>query len=125
MEVCQNRHWIITSLDGALSESNWNEIIEVYISDTCFTIKTWTFIQEGATELTGAWPASVDTVEPYTYNVDNVTAPFSVRYAFSGALNTANPQMSEHGGALTYGEDFYVSPNFYKCFFKGSVENSI
>jgi len=65
------------------------------------------------------WPEDPLTLNTYDYNVQNETAPFTVRYTFNGQANTENPQVQE--GAYTWGEDFYVEPAFHKCFFKDCI----
>ena len=76
-----------------------------------------TLINETAGETWG----DENTMDPFTYSVDKDTAPFSVKYLFNGKDNTENPQLDEFSGAYTYGESYFVQPNFFKCFFKDCI----
>ena len=81
-----------------------------------------THVNNGTDLSNGTWPSDVLTIEPYSYHVDKDKSPFSVKYAFSGKDNTENPQIDpKYGAAYTMGENFMISPNFYKCFFKDCI----
>ena len=73
------------------------------------------------TLLEGAWPADPLTLDTYTYNIVEDNAPYSVRYTFNGQSNTEKPQIDDFGGSYTYGQDFFIMPEFYKCFYKDCI----
>ena len=67
------------------------------------------------------WPNDLD-LDSYTYHVDKEEAPFSVRYTFNGNNNTEFPQLdTDFGAAYTYGQNYQIAPDFYKCFFKDCI----
>ena len=68
------------------------------------------------------WPADPLTINAYDYQVMKVSAPYTVRYTFNGKEADENPQISELDGALTYGMNFFLRPDFYKCFFPACEE---
>ena len=78
--------------------------------------------KEDGTKINGSWPSDPLTLNAYDYQVLNDTAPFSVRYTFNGKAAEENPQISPEEGALTYGMDFFLQPNFYKCFYPACEE---
>ena len=68
------------------------------------------------------WPSDPLTLDSYNYHINNETGPpYSIRYTFNGEANEANPDIDQHGGALSWGNDFFVKPNFYKCFYKDCI----
>ena len=68
------------------------------------------------------WPSDPLTLDSYNYHINNETGPpYSIRYTFNGQANDANPEVAKDGGALTWGKDFFVKPNFYKCFYKDCI----
>ena len=81
------------------------------------------------------WPADPLELEPYAYHIDKEEAPFSIKYTFNGQMNTEDPQVTPtcsenpdgegtcgaNDGAFTNGEAFFISPDFYKCFFKDCI----
>ena len=56
----------------------------------------------------------------YDYHVETDHQPYSVRYTFNGAANSENPQLS--GAAYTWGQNFYLRPEFHKCFYQDCIK---
>ena len=77
--------------------------------------------KESGERIHGNWPSDPLSLTSYDYHVTNLTQPYSVRYTFNGQENSVSPQVSKDNGALTWGEDFGVNPNFYKCFFLNCI----
>ena len=61
------------------------------------------------------------TLKPYTWAVDSDKAPFSVKYTFTGADNTVSPQLSQFGGAYTYGAGMCFTTNLILFFTENLV----
>ena len=69
----------------------------------------------------GTWPSDALTLNSYDYHVTNLSQPYSVRYTLNGQDNSESPQITPHGGALSWGADFGLNPNFYKCFYLNCI----
>jgi hypothetical protein len=71
-----------------------------------------------------SWKSNPLNLDVYDYYVEKNTQPYSVKYTFNGKANTENPHVSftEHGGGYTWGQDFYINPEFHKCLYQDCIE---